>query len=388
MALNLVGSAAKEHLAVGDLPKVYRAWICWARGDAVGADQIWAHLERRAPDSPTWPRLRAWSSRLGGHHARSEAVVRAAKARGAADDVILALIDQYDRAQLDTAAIITKALRIVDDAATAPASRYSASIVLSEHGRMVDARRGLESLGGNARLGVDAAAQLLALDLIEKDGNTHLIPGWLSPERHHLLKRTGSDTLLVTFIQSMGAFGAPANQVLALFGQTRPNILYLYDSRNLFSLAGAEQFGRDYEAMIRGIETLKRDLGAKRLVTYASCAPGFTAIRAGIDLAADQVIAVAPVTSLREEDMLRDARTPILRQRVAEAVGENRRDLLEALTGRPNGPRIDIYYDPARDRDRWYAERLDGVPTVALHELSSGAADPSVALMQQRERLR
>ncbi|MFN6935286.1 MAG: hypothetical protein ACK4NZ_09050, partial [Tsuneonella sp.] len=159
-----------------------------------------------------------------------------------------------------------------------------------------------------------------------------------------------------------------ANAIHALLGPAPPNVLYLYDRLALFHLAGTDRFGGGYREMIRGIKDCADAIGAKRVMTFARCAPGFTAIKAGLDLHAERVIAISPVTTMTTNDMSEDARAPVLQRRLAQALPEHERDILPQLM-RQNDTRFDIFYNRAHRRDSEYARRISAAPHVTLHPL-------------------
>lgn len=334
------------------------------------------------PDSGVWPLARANAARLSGDLVAQGEVLARAHARGVRDPVIDAWIEQIsarDEGPRDARAL-------VDSDTTPPAPLFQASIHLSADGRIADARRGLERLLTDPRLGWEARVQLMALDLVDACGTVSTLPGWFSPKRGSALIRTGSDVLLAVFLQPGGTFGVSANAIHALMGPAPPNLLYLYDSQALFHLAGTDRFGEGYREMVRGIKECAIEIGARRIMTFARCAPGFTAIKAGLDLGAEQVIAISPVTTMVTKEMSEDARAPVLQRRLAEALPDHERDILPQLM-RQNRTRFEIFYNRAHSRDSDYAQRISSAPHVTLHPLDEPQRrDPIERLLQSPRR--
>ena len=363
-ALGAVISCAQSGYALTLLPLIYRAQAYWSRGDAKAADRLWRRLETATPHSSLWPLARANAARLSGDLSGQAEILAAAHARGVRDPMIDAWVDS-SRAGSNG---VEDARALVDDATTPAATRFQASIQLSSEAQLADARRALERLLSDRRLGWEAQVQLAALDLIETFGTVSTLPGWFSPKRGSALIRTDSDTLLAVFLQPGGTFGVSGNAIHALLGAAPPNTLYLYDSHALFHLAGTDRFGRGYHRMIEGIRDCAHEIGAKRIFTFGRCAPGFTAIKAGLDLEAERVVAISPVTTMATSEMSQDARAPVLQRRLAEALPEHERDVLPRLL-QQDRTRFDIFYNKAHRGDTDYAQRMAPAPKVSLFPL-------------------
>lgn len=377
-ALGAVMSCARSHHAFALFPLIYRAQLHWSHGDAEAADRLWRRLERATPDSSLWPLARANAARLSGDLVAQGEILATAHARGVRDPMIEASIDSLRSGDRGAA----NAWALIDDATTPPATLFQASIHLSTEGKLADARRGLERLLSDRRLGWEAQVQLAALDLAEAFGTVPTLPGWFSPKRGSALIRTDSDALLVVFLQPGGTFGVSANAIHALLGAAPPNILYLYDSKALFHLAGTDRFGAGYREMIDGIGVSAMEIGAKRIMTFGRCAPGFTAIKAGLDLGAVRVVAISPVTTMATSEMSEDARAPVLQRRLAEALPEHERDVLPQLM-RQDCTSFDIFYNRAHLRDSDYAQRIAVAPRVNLYPLDEpNRRDPIEILLE------
>ncbi|MEA3038719.1 MAG: hypothetical protein QOE79_1232, partial [Sphingomonadales bacterium] len=186
-----------------------------------------------------------------------------------------------------------------------------------------------------------------------------------------------SDTLVIVFMPPAGGFGGTANAIQAMLGTNPPHALYLYDSNALYHLAGTDRFGDGYSAMVDGLRRLGGELGVRRVVTLGPSAAGFTAIRVGLDIGADAVVAAGAVTSMTAEAMHADGRMPGTRSRLLESVPEQARDLKPDLVARAGRPRVHLFYGDSNREDGMHAHHLSGVPGVTLHPIADlGMHDP------------
>lgn len=385
-ALGAAWFAAQAGHRVRDWLLAYRAELYWSGGDASGAERLWRQLSAAAPKVAFWPLQLAMAARVRGDRTEQERILLAARARGIDDAVVDRWLSQFRRLAYRGTKQDAEAAELVSNSSTPAATLLWACVHLSSLGRKQEARVGLHRLKADQRLGWEARIQLSSLDLIDRDGVTDFIPGWFSPSRSSSLIRTGSDTLLVAFLQPGGAFGVSGNAILALLGPQPPNVLYLYDSKSLFHLDGTDRFGSGYQAMLDGIRGCAAEIGAKRLMTFARCAPGYTAIRAGLDLKAARVIAISPVTTIMPHDMREDGRMPVLQRRLAELVTVHNPDL-QADVSSQTTTEVHIFYNRANDRDRRYAERFLSAPLATLYALEgSEREDPLEGILCGPER--
>lgn len=373
-------AAWRRHRALPVARGAWRAESAWLRGHADAAEREWKSLAAACPGDPLWPERLSEAANLHADYARAEQVVVDAQARGAASDTLDLLAEHYGRFNRRSNSAEDEALAQVDAPTISPLRLFQSAVYLSSIGRIAEARAGLSRLMNHRRMGVGAAAQLRALDLLEAAQRDKPIdiPGWLSPARSSaLVREPGADTLVVAFMPPGGLFGVPVNALHAILTPARTHALYLYDSRGLYHLAGTDRFGPGYAAMLGGIRTLSAELGSRRLVTLGLSAAGFTALRAGLDLNADRVIGFAPVSSLAQADMETDARMPAQRQRVLAHLADFTRDLIPEFQASPCRPAITIYYGSGNPQDRWHAERFGQIAGADLRPLPGLAShDP------------
>jgi hypothetical protein len=370
-----------------DAIAAYRAQILWERGDSKGAEAVWRDLAERAPRNPDWPLWLSNAARTRGDFALAERILLEARARGAGGDALNMTVDHYGRWLRRSNVAPAEAEALVQDPEAPPYRLLHASIFLSTEGALDLARQGLSRVAGHPRHGRQARTELAALDALEGAGLEGSLPGTLSPARPYVLVRQpASDSLVIVFMPPAGGFGATANATQAMLGRTPPNACYLYDSRALYHLAGTDRFGAGYAAMIDGLKKLVAATGAARVITLGASAAGFTAIRAGLDIAADAVIAAGGVTSMTAAAMTADGRLPGTRTRLLDCVPDKARDLRPELVAHGGRMPVHLFYGESNREDAMHAHHLDGIAGVTLHRVDGlGMHDPLGELLLRGE---
>ncbi|MEA3050894.1 MAG: hypothetical protein QOG84_2730 [Sphingomonadales bacterium] len=380
-------SALRRGGGPGDAARAYRAQLAWERGDSARAEAAWRGLAGRSPGNPDWPLWLSNAAATRGEFAAAERILVEARERGAAGPALEMTIEHYGRWLRRSNIAPAEAEALVNDPGAPPYRLLHAAIFLSTEGRLDLARQGLARVAGHPRHGRQARTELAALDALERGGLQASLPGTLSPARPHVLvRRPGSDTLVIVFMPPAGGFGGTANAIQAMLGTNPPHALYLYDSKALYHLAGTDRFGDGYSAMVDGLRRLGGELGVRRVVTLGPSAAGFTAIRVGLDIGADAVVAAGAVTSMTAEAMHADGRMPGTRSRLLESVPEQARDLKPDLVARAGRPRVHLFYGDSNREDGMHAHHLSGVPGVTLHPIADlGMHDPFGELLLRGE---
>jgi len=147
------------------------------------------------------------------------------------------------------------------------------------------------------------------------------------------------------------------------------NALYLYDSRNLFHLAGSDRFGPGYDSMIAGVRAFAAEIGTRRLITVGASGTGYTALRAGMDLDADGALVFSPGTLLRPQANPVLARGAYTLFRLKRDVRPMMQDLRPVLQARRSCPRIEIYYGSRNVRDLMQVGNIADAPGIVLHPI-------------------
>jgi len=349
-----------------------QAELAWWQGDALAAMEHWRALERDQPDRADWPLKISQAASERGDFDAAERVLLDARARGIEDEEVELGLLRYVRVSRRSNSAIDDAETIVAGPAASPNRVYQAAFYLMTQNRLDGARAGLGRLLDHAKYGPLAGGYLAAIELIAEahaKGRPD-VPGWVSPAENSILVREpSSDTLVVGFALPSSALGLPLNAVHAMLSSTGVNALYLYDSQQVFHLAGSDRFGPGYQAMIDGIRALAAELGTRRLITLGGSATGYTAIRTALDLDADGALAFGPATLMTPNASYGVARSAHTLHRLHQYARPMMRDLHELVGPKQPCPRIEIYYSALNRRDRMHAGNLAGLRGVNLNAI-------------------
>lgn len=349
-----------------------QAEFAWRRGDALAATAHWRALEREQPGRAAWPLKISQAATERGDFDAAERTLFDARARGIDDSEVEAGLLRCARLGRRSNSAIDEAETIAADPAASLNQVFQAAFYLMARNRLEGARAGFGRLLDHAKMGPLARGYLAAIDLMAEaraKGRPD-VPGWVSPAENSILVREpSSDTLVVGFALPSSALGLSLNGVHAMLSSRGVNALYLYDSRQVFHLAGTDRFGPGYQAMLGGIRALAAELGTRRLITLGGSATGYTAIRAALDLDADGALAFGPATLMLPTVSPGVARSAHTLQRLIETVRPMMKDLRPLVRARANGPRIEIYYSAQNRRDRMHAGNLAGLRGVTLHPI-------------------
>ena len=349
-----------------------QAKLAWWRGEALEAMEHWRVLERAEPNEAAWPLRISQAAMERGDFETAEAVLLGARERGVENEDIDLSLSRCVRSSRRTNSAIHEAETILADASASANKTFHAAFYLMAQNQLDDARAGLGRLLDHKRYAPIARGYLATIDLLEEartKGRADT-PGWVSPaESSFLVRAPSSDTLVIVFVLASGGLGLPLNAVQAMLSSTGVNALYLYDSQQVFHLAGTDRFGPGYQAMIDGVHALAAELGTRRLITVGGSATAYTAIRAALDLDAD-----GAMTFGGQSLMLADASHGLSRsahtvQRLRELALPMMRDLRELIQAKHPCPQIEFYYSELNRRDRMHASNLSGLPGVHLNAI-------------------
>lgn len=342
----------------------------WLRGDAAAAMRYWRELEREQPSRAQWPLKIAQAARERGDYAMTESVLLAAQERGIQNEAIELALSRATRMLRRSNASLADAEAIVADPDASPDKLFHAAFYLMAQNQLDDARIGFRRLFSDTLYGPRTQGHLAAIEMLEEArarGRLD-IPGWVSPAENSILVREpSSDTLVVGFALPSSALGLTLNAAHAMLSSNGVNALYLYDSNQIFHLAGTDRFGPGWQAMLDGIRALAAELGVRRIITLGGSASGYTAIRAALDLNADGALVFSPATL-----MLADANPEVSRnahtlQRLRQYALPMMKDLRPLVRNRKSCPRIEIYYSASNRRDIMHAGNIADLPGVTLH---------------------
>jgi len=146
--------------------------------------------------------------------------------------------------------------------------------------------------------------------------------------------------------------------------------VYLKDFKRLRYLQGVTSFADDYAGTLAALRDLISRLKVSRLVTMGNCIGGFAAIRYGVELGADRIIAFdAPTRIGHDTESGIQQGFNFLRKRLAASVPAEMTDLRPFLEERRNHIPIELYYQAEIPERREDSERLSDLPGIQLNPL-------------------
>jgi hypothetical protein len=195
------------------------------------------------------------------------------------------------------------------------------------------------------------------------------------PDRDvQIVRREGADTVILLFCGFGEKLGLPLTVMHRWFGRLPAHLIYLRDFRRQFFLRGIGPLGRNREATLHELRRVMEDLGARRVLCYASSAGVFAALCYGAALPADAVVCLAGPTNLSNEF---NAHSKGGRRmgRVSQEAGRaglelDARRIYEAAA-RP--PQTLFLFGADNWDDRIQAENLRDLPTVTLRAVPGTA---------------
>ena len=180
----------------------------------------------------------------------------------------------------------------------------------------------------------------------------------------------GADAAVLLFTGTSDELWMP----LLLFDQYlathRITAVYLKDFHRLRYLRGIVSLGDDVATTAAALRELTARMGVKRLYTLGNCVGGFAAIRYGVELGAERVLAFSPPTQIAPETPLQlEEGRRFMKRRLEMLVDPDLTDLAPYLRNRRFGGDIQIMYEQDDPRDAVQALRLTGLPGVRLRPL-------------------
>jgi tetratricopeptide (TPR) repeat protein len=177
-----------------------------------------------------------------------------------------------------------------------------------------------------------------------------------------------TEAAVLVFAGSNDAVSMPLS-VFDLYLAALPvTAIYLKDFKRLRFLAGISSCGDNYQATVTALRGLLKELNVRRVCTLGNCDGGFAAIRYGIELDADRILAFnAPTHAPRESSLQFEQARNFKRARLAQLGIESLSDLRLFLANRSYRSQIALFFECEDPRDRPHALYLEGLPGVSLH---------------------
>lgn len=207
-----------------------------------------------------------------------------------------------------------------------------------------------------------AEATRMVTGLLEDIGSAgHVIPETSGGPQ--VVESPGSDSVVFVFA---GADQAPFAHVVVQSWLRRRHChaVYVRDPRSQFSITGLPGLAPDLAGCIAGLRRIADGLGATRRYCLGYSANGYSALRYGVGLAAEAVLAFSPVTTLDLKPDVRQ-RFPMI-HRLHQENPHLVDDVLPHYRQAERPPRLIIVYGAENRSDRWAAQRMAVLPGVRL----------------------
>lgn len=280
---------------------------------------------------------------------------------------------------------LAQALKKASDESAAPRIRLRACDTLLQFGHVSAALPSLRKLvphpeyGGRARLLQRTGEYLLRRGLVNDadpagadlrgKGRTVISEDTHSGFWRSLDPKVAAESLVIVFTGVSRQFWISLDILHRILGRYFGQIVYLRDHRSIFYLAGVGDWG-GYDATLKRLRDIAAQAKAAKLFVMGISAGGYAALKYGLDLSADAVLALSPRTELGHLREKEKSASRLRRLRIpAEAL-----DLLPAYDRAPRRPQSTIVFGAKNERDALQAQRLAHLPEVRLMPLAGVAA--------------
>jgi hypothetical protein len=194
--------------------------------------------------------------------------------------------------------------------------------------------------------------------------------------------RPGSDTAIIMF-DSVRAGSVPIELMHCLLSRPSTNLIYLRDAQRNLCLGGIRELGATYADTVKALGALLKNLQVRHVHTFAISGGALAAIRYGVDLGADSVLAFGAATNITAEFLAKDRRRSMLAKRLRGIIPERDHDLREVLLRHRTRPRIVLRYG-GYDKDVRHAHHLADVPGVELRPIEDWPGHDAVKALVMR----
>jgi hypothetical protein len=173
----------------------------------------------------------------------------------------------------------------------------------------------------------------------------------------------GSDTILIVFGGTNNRLWMTFSLLHRILRKTGVSVIYCRDLQRAWYASGVIGLGDDFRTTVEGFRTLVTRYGATRVLTIGNCIGCLAALRFGLSLGAQGVLALGPKLRLLEdlEPHLRAKLRPMQERRPLENKNIHR-EYLEA----PSRPNVALIFGEQCAGDAYNAKVMADVPNVTL----------------------
>lgn len=357
-----------EKLIAFESPPTAQAFIalaqaCWHLGDAAAAEEAAQHALATASTSTEAIIISAWASAERGdsektlQYYRQLAELHPNNARWSLKVVqLLNWIGQVDEAvsELD---IICKRW---PDAA-------QVKIFLKNFGPGSSLTRELaENALSDSEAEGDIFQALAATAPVEAEWKRPLVVA--SPKLDaQIVEMPGAQTAVLVFTGGADGMAMPLSIFDRYLAALNVTTIYLKDFNRLAYLAGIRSLG-GYRETLAALRSLLENLGITRLTAIGNCDGASAAIRYGIELGADRILAFGPSTHFTDGSLSKLDQSRNFKQvRLAKTVAPEMTDLKPFLESATHHPQIEIFFKEEDTRENSHALRISHIQNVRLH---------------------
>ncbi len=146
--------------------------------------------------------------------------------------------------------------------------------------------------------------------------------------------------------------------------------IYFCDFNRLHYMAGIRSISESYQGTIDCLRGMLHDMGFTRLYAFGNCAGASAAIRYGIDLKAERIIAFDVLSHISDHAVATfEHGHTFMRNRFSARFSLETADLRPFLQTRKSDAPISLFYYGGNELKRAHAERLGDIHGVYLHSL-------------------
>jgi tetratricopeptide (TPR) repeat protein len=181
---------------------------------------------------------------------------------------------------------------------------------------------------------------------------------------------TGATTAVLVFTGAADGVSMPVRIFDRYLASLSVTVIYLKDFHRLAYLNGIGSLGPSFDATIGALRELLVKFGIERVVTLGNCDGGLAAIRYGIELGAERIIAVGPSTHFTSSPPPLEQARNFKRMRILENVPSEMTDLRPFLQSRDYPSQILVLYMEEDERQRRHALHISNARNVTLQPVA------------------
>ncbi len=193
--------------------------------------------------------------------------------------------------------------------------------------------------------------------------NPELLPDFAEKSGALIARRPRADKVIFVFSGAMKKIWVSLHLLHQMLPKQDCHIVYLRDDDRCCYLTGVGGFGDSYDAALSGMRELVAALGDPRVFCIGSSGGGYAALRYGLDLGAQGVLAFSPST---DPSHLPAAFKGTFLEGFCEQNPHVTTDLREAYATAVEPPVATLVFGGAHEEDTAASRRMQGLPTITL----------------------